>query len=60
MVGVAEKERVNRGRTTSIREWTGQSMSSLLHLVDDRSGWAVITAEASVGVSPMTPGRYGY
>ena len=46
-VVVAEKDLVNHGKTT-IKEWTGQSMSSLLLIADDRSRWAAITAEASV------------
>ena len=33
-----------------IKEWTGQSMSPLLRIADDRSRWEPITAEASVGV----------
>ena len=39
----------------NIKEWTGQSMSSSLRIADDRSRWAVITAEASIGVPPTTP-----
>ena len=50
----------NSGRQTSqtktssimeghnIKEWTGQSMSSLLRIADDRGRWAVIAADASV------------
>ena len=34
----------------NFKEWTGQLMSSLLHITDDRGRWAVITADASVGV----------
>ena len=33
------------------KKWTGQSIASLLRIADDRSRWAVNTAEASVGVS---------
>ena len=45
--------RIRRSRKSwkdNIKEWTGQSISSLLRTADDRSWWAVITAEASVGV----------
>ena len=34
----------------SIKQWTGQSRSSLLRIAYYRSRWAVITAEASVGL----------
>jgi len=34
----------------NIEEWTGQSMSSLLRVAEDRDRWATIAAEASVGV----------
>ena len=30
----------------NIKEWTGQSMSSLLRIVDDSGRWAVIAADA--------------
>ena len=33
-----------------IKEWTGQSMSSLLRVAEGRRRWAAITAETSVGV----------
>ena len=33
-----------------IKEWTGQSLPSLLRIAHDRRRWAAITAEASVGV----------
>ena len=42
------------------QEWTGQSMSSLLHIADDRDRWAVIAADAYVGVLSTTPERFGY
>ena len=32
-----------------IKEWTAQSMSSLLRVAEDRRRWVAITAEASVG-----------
>ena len=34
----------------NIKVWTGQSMSLLLRITNDRGRWAVITADASVGV----------
>ena len=33
----------------NIKEQTGRLMSSLLHIMDDRGRWAVITADAFVG-----------
>ena len=32
------------------KEWTGQSMSSLLPVAEDRRQWGAVTVEASVGV----------
>ena len=44
----------------SFKEWTGQSLSSLLRITDDISQWrTTITDEASVGVPPTTPGCHG-
>ena len=57
MAGVAEEDRVNHGRT--IKELTGQSMSSLLRIADDRGRWAAFTAEAFVGVPLMMRRRRG-
>ena len=34
----------------NIKEWTGQSLSLLLRIADDRSRWAIIAAQTSVGV----------
>ena len=34
----------------NIKEWTGPSMSSLLRIADDRGRWAVLSADAYVGV----------
>ena len=42
MAVVAEEDRVNHGMPRT-KDWTGQSMLSL--------GWAVIAADASVGVN---------
>ena len=33
----------------NIKEWTGQLMSSLLRVAEDRRRWAAITVEAPVG-----------
>ena len=44
----------------NIKEWTIQSMSSLLRVAEDRRRWAAVTQEASVGVPPTTPGRHGF
>ena len=49
MVIVAEEDRENHGGTTSLKKWTGQSLSLLMRIADDRSQWATVTAEASVG-----------
>ena len=43
----------------NIKEETGQSMSSLLRIADDRSRWAAITADASVGVPQRRLGTTG-
>ena len=43
----------------NIKEWTGQSMSSLLRIADDRSRWVAITAEASIGVTQRRLGVTG-
>ena len=58
MVGVAE-ERPRKSWKDNIKEWTGQSVSSMLRITDDRGRWAVLAAETSVGVPP-TLGRHGY
>ena len=52
MEGVAEVDRT--------REWTGQSMSSLLRVVEDRRRWVAITAEASVLVPQRRLGVTGF
>ena len=44
----------------NIREWMGQSMSSLLRLAGDRRRWAAITTEASVGVPQRRLGVTGF
>ena len=47
MVVVAEEDFVNHGRENNVKEWTGQSMSSLLRIADDRGRWAVSAADTS-------------
>ena len=42
-----------------MKEWTGQSMSSLLRITDDTDRWAAITAEVSVEVSQRRLGLTG-
>ena len=49
--GSLRRGRPRKSRKDSIKEWTGQSMSSLLGIADDRGRWAVTAADASVGVS---------
>ena len=58
MVAVAEEDLVNHGED-NIKEWTGQSTSSFLCIGDDRGRWAVIAAEASVGVPQRRMGVTG-
>ena len=41
------KERLQKLWKDNVKEWTGQSMSSLLHIADDRSQWAAIKVEAT-------------
>ena len=42
------RRRLHNSRKDNIKEWTGQSMSSFVHIADDRSRLAVVTADASV------------
>ena len=51
MEGSRRRGRPRKSWEDSIKEWTGQSMSSLLHSADDRGRRAVTTAAASVGVA---------
>ena len=45
----------------NIKEWTGQSMPSLLRIADDRDRWPVIASDAWIcRNTPTTPGRHGY
>ena len=57
--------RRRRGRSRkswkdNIKEWTGQSMSRLLGVAEDRRRWAAITAEASVRVPQRRLGITGF
>ena len=40
--------RPRKSRKDNVKEWTGQSMSSLLRIADDSGRWAVVAADASV------------
>ena len=52
--------RLHKSVMNNIKQWTGHSMLLQFHSTNDRSRWASlsITAGASVGVHPMTPGRH--
>ena len=52
MDGSRRRGRPRKSWKSNIKEWTGQSMSSLLRIADDISRWAAITVDASVGVAP--------
>ena len=49
---VAAEDFVNKSWKDNIKELTVQSMSSLVCIADGRCRWAVIAADASVGVPP--------
>ena len=55
-VVVAEEDHVIHGRTTSMN---GQASPALLCIMDDRSRWATITAEAHVRLPQRRPGVMG-
>ena len=48
--GSRRRGRPRRSWKDNTKEWTGQSMSSLLRIADERVRWAVIAADTSVGV----------
>ena len=48
--GRRRRGRPRKSRKDDIMKWTGQSMSSMLCIADDRGRWAVITSDASGGV----------
>ena len=50
--------RPRKSRKVNIKVLTGQSMSPLLRIADDRGRWAIIAADASVGVPPTMPGLF--
>ena len=56
--GSRRRGRPRKSWKDDIEEWTGQSMSSLLHMMDDR-GRSVIATDASVA-QKTTPQRHGY
>ena len=52
--GRRRRSRPRKSWKDSIVEWTGQPMSSLLRVPEDRRRWAAITAESSVGCLGVT------
>ena len=54
------KGRPRKSLMNNIKEWIGQSLSSLLHIANDRSRYEAITAEASVGEPRRRPGVTGF
>ena len=58
--GRRRRSRKRKSWKDNIKEWAGQSMSSLLRVAEDRRRWAAITAEASVGGTSTTPVRHGF
>ena len=51
--------RLRKSWKDNIKEWTRQSMSSLLRVMDDSGRWAVTAAGASVGVPQRRLGVTG-
>ena len=51
--------RLSKSWKDNIEEWTGQSMSSLLCIADDRRQWTVKAVDASVGVPQRRLGVMG-
>jgi hypothetical protein len=58
--GKRRRGRPRKSWRDNIKEWTGQSMSSLLRVAEDRRRWAAVTAEASVGVPQRRLGVTGF
>ena len=56
--GGCRKETPGKSWNDNFKEWTSQSLSSLLHVADDRGRRATITAEASVCWSTSTTPRH--
>ena len=50
MDGIRRRGKPRKSWKDNINEWTAQSMLSLLRITDDRGRWAVIAADATVGV----------
>ena len=57
--GRRRRGRPSKSWKDNIKEWTGQSMSTLQHITDDRGRWEVITADSSVGVPQRRLGVTG-
>ena len=57
--GSCRRGRLHKSWKDNIMEWTGQSMSSLLHIGNDRGRWSVIAVDASVGVPQQRLGVTG-
>ena len=56
----ASQRKTTKSWKDNIKEWTGQSISSLLCVAEDRRRWAAITAEASVWVLQWCLGVTGF
>ena len=57
--GSCRRGRPRKPRRDDIKEWTGQLLLPLLRIADDRSRWATIALEASVGVPERRLGVMG-
>ena len=55
-VFVTEEDHANHGRTTPRNGWTGQSLSSLLHIADNKGRCVTIAAKVFGGVSQQRLG----
>ena len=44
------RERPRKSWKYNVKEWTGQSISSMMRIADDKSRWEAVTADASVAV----------
>ena len=60
MDGMYRRKRPRKSRKDNIKEWTGQSISSLLRVAEDERRWATITSDASVGVPQRRLGVTGF
>ena len=59
MDGYQRRARPGESWKNNIKKWTGHSMSSLLHIADDRGQWAVISTDASAEVPQRRLGVMG-